>query len=262
MIQKPAQYAPSAAEAFEDLSVAEAYQHRPPYPKETFDILMNLVGSAPTSILDVGCGTDKLARPLAPLAGRVDAVDASLAMIEQGKQKPGGNHPNLRWIHSKIEDAMLEPPYSLITAGASLHWLDWNFVFPLFHELLVPDGYLAIVTANTYPGPWGLLSEAIDEYRTDGGYQPFNVLDELENHGLFNKVGQKTTKPVKFSQAVDAFIESYHSRSMFSKDRMGTDRAVEFKRAAQNELQQKYPRGMIEFDLTVDIVWGVPLSTI
>jgi len=128
MIEKPAQYAPEVAETFQDPSVVDAYQHRPPYPDETFDILANLIHSTPRRVLDVGCGRGEIARPLAALVEQVDAVDASLAMIEQGKQQPNGNHPHLRWIHSKVEDAELEPPYALITAGASLHWFDWDIV--------------------------------------------------------------------------------------------------------------------------------------
>jgi 2-polyprenyl-3-methyl-5-hydroxy-6-metoxy-1,4-benzoquinol methylase len=114
------------ARAFQDRSVAAAYRLRPPYPPETFEVLAGLLADGPRVALDVGCGDGAIARPLAPLVDRVDAVDASAAMIEAGKGLPGGGHPRLRWIIGRAEDAPLRPPYALVTAGSSLHWMDWG----------------------------------------------------------------------------------------------------------------------------------------
>ena len=41
-------------------------------------------------VLDAGCGPGDLARPLAPLVGRVDAVDLSPRMIAEGRSREGG----------------------------------------------------------------------------------------------------------------------------------------------------------------------------
>ena len=38
-------------------------------------------------------------------------------MIRAGKSLLNGNHPNLRWIHGRVEEAPLRPPYDMITAG-------------------------------------------------------------------------------------------------------------------------------------------------
>jgi len=51
-------------------------------------------------------------------------------MIEQGKQLPNGDHPQLRWICGKVEEVRLSPPYALITAGSSIHWMQWERAFP------------------------------------------------------------------------------------------------------------------------------------
>ncbi len=85
------------AEAFQDQSVVEAYRHRPPYPASTFDILTDLLSSPFTAVLDVGCGCGELARHLVERVERVDAVDFSHPMIEQGKQLPNGDHPRLHY---------------------------------------------------------------------------------------------------------------------------------------------------------------------
>lgn len=89
-----------------------------------FNVLVGLIAGEPRTVLDLGCGTGFIARPLAPRVDRVDAIDVSEAMIEEGKRLPGGDHPHLQWIVGRAEDVALHPPYALITAGDSLHWME------------------------------------------------------------------------------------------------------------------------------------------
>src|SRR5919108_3487382 len=129
---------------FKDQLIAEAYPARPPYPRDCIDLLASLAVDSPRTVLDVGCGTGDLARRLAPLVDRVDAVDFSSAMLARGRQLPGGAARNLRWIEAAVEQAPLEPPYALISAGESLHWMDWEVVLPRLAASLSPHGVLAI----------------------------------------------------------------------------------------------------------------------
>src|SRR6185436_20285760 len=110
MLPKPAGFGQQYASAFQESSVAAAYQHRPPYPPETFSVLASLIAGSPRSVLDVGCGTGVIARHLVESVDRVDAVDVSPAMIEQGKRAPHGDHPRLNWITGRAEEAPLAPP--------------------------------------------------------------------------------------------------------------------------------------------------------
>src|SRR5215217_4625956 len=98
MLPKPKHLGPEYGAQFQDQSVAVAYPRRPPYPAAIFDALAGLLPIASRAVLDVGCGTGDVARRLAPLVERVDAVDVSAAMIAQGRRQPGGDVPNLRWI--------------------------------------------------------------------------------------------------------------------------------------------------------------------
>lgn len=43
--------------------------------------------------------------------------------LEAGRWLAGGDAKNLRWIVGRAEDAPLNPPYDLTTAGESLHWM-------------------------------------------------------------------------------------------------------------------------------------------
>src|SRR5690349_4629062 len=109
MPDKPKQWNADYASIFQDQSVVAAYLYRPAYPPETFTFLANLI--SPTvgqrSVLDAGCGTGFIARPLAPLVDRVDAVDVSGAMIMAGQRLPGGDRSTIRWVAAPIEVAPL-----------------------------------------------------------------------------------------------------------------------------------------------------------
>ena len=88
MQPKPAFLGQQIASAFQEESVVEAYQQRPPYPTSVFDILGNLVSDEPYHVLDVGCGTGFIARRLVGRVTHIDAIDISPLMIEQGKRLP------------------------------------------------------------------------------------------------------------------------------------------------------------------------------
>ncbi len=259
MLQKPKHFSSEYAEQFKDQSVVEAYRFRPPYPSEVFDILAELVRDEARHVLDVGCGSGAIARYLADRVNSLDAVDFSHYMIETGKQLPNGDNPRLRWLQGRVEDVRLNPPYDLITAGESLHWMDWNIVLPRFHELLAPGAYLAIIEPRTQPDPWTLLHEIILHYRTNKDkWQAYNMLEELEHHGLFQKAGEKVTAPVAFTQSIDDYIESYHSRNGFSRERMSTEQATAFDHEAREALLRTYNDGIIPLRVATSIVWGIP----
>ena len=105
MNEPPAFLRPEVAATFKDRAVVASYRHRPPYPPQTFDILAGLITDEPRNVLDLGCGTGFVARPLAPLVDRIDALDVSPTMIEAGKRLPGGDHARLTWIVGRAGDA-------------------------------------------------------------------------------------------------------------------------------------------------------------
>lgn len=175
MLPKPPNWGPQYGATFSEQSVADAYPNRPPYPEEVFDVLEGLAVDLPRAVLDVGCGTGDIARPLTPRVDRVDAVDISRAMIERGRQLPGGDVPNLAWLHGSVETVLLAAPYALITAGESLHWLVWEAVFPLFVRALTTRGVLAIIT-RAWDRPAALrerLRPILQQYATNREYQPY-----------------------------------------------------------------------------------------
>jgi len=191
-------------------------------------------------------------------------------MIETGKRLPNGDHPRLRWLYGAVEDVALDPPYGLVTAAASLHWMDWSIVLPRFKEVLVPGGYLAlvdqstlIVDQNVLPEPYYIvLREIIPQYSTNKDFEPYDLIEELEKRGLFQKVGEKTTAPVPFEQSIDDYIESFHSRNGFSRERMTPEQAVAFDQEARRILLKSHADGVMSLQVVGSVIWGLPMGSV
>src|SRR5262249_13012216 len=158
-----------------------------------------------------------LARPLVRRVDRLDAIDMSPTMIEEGKRLPGGDDPRLRWVVGRIEEVPLDPPYALVTAGDALVWMDWDVLLPRLADVLNPSGLLAKITVELRT-PSGLdafgqgLRALRERYiRTPwrpGNLGGFDLSDELQRRGLFREVGRATTDVVPFRQPADDFVRS------------------------------------------------------
>lgn len=246
---------------FQEQGVVDRYHLRGAYPPETFTILNSLIVDEPRVTLDVGCGPGNIARPLARFVERVDAMDISAPMLARGKTLPGGDAPNIRWLQGRAEEMATEEPYALITAGASLHWMDWDSVMPRFARELTPRGALAILHLPDQPHPWSDgYREIARRFTTNPTYAPFDLLGELERRHLFQRLGETTTAPVAVHQSVEDFIAGQHGRSNFSLEAMTTAQASQFD-AALRELLTPFARdGALILSVVAGIAWGRPLN--
>jgi SAM-dependent methyltransferase len=259
MQPKPAHLGEVYAAQFSDASVVAAYRERPPYPAATFPMLAGLIASTPRFVLDVGCGTGDIARGLVPFVDRIDAVDRSEPMIDLGRSLPTGDDPRLRWIVGQVESVELSPPYALVTAGESLHWMDWAIVLPRFAEVLAPGGVLAMVGRQNAPEPWSAaLGAIIDRYSTNREYQPYDLTEELTRRGLFTVQGTQTTPPDLVRQPIANYVESFHSRNGFSRDRMTPEQAAGFDEEVTRLVTPFAPDGVIELQVSTRIIYGLP----
>jgi SAM-dependent methyltransferase len=264
MEPKPAQWGPEHAGTFAEPGVAEAYRHRPMYPPATFTILCDLLApGVPARVLDAGCGTGFVARPLAPLVEQVDAVDIAPAMVAEGRRSPGGDHPRIRWFASPIESFAGEPPYALVAAGASLHWMDWEVALPRFASWLAAGGMLALVGDLTEGVAWGTeIGPLIARYSLNRDFRPYTtrtIVEELERRGLFRLLGARTTAYSPFQQRIESYIEAFHARNGLARARMGPA-AEALDRELRAVLQRHCPDGVVRLQVAAEVLWGRPIG--
>ena len=259
---KPRQYWNDYASRFKDRSLAETYELRPPYPAETYKILLNLLGESRRKVLDAGCGPGKIARLLVNHVDGVDAVDFSEEMIRVGKSLVNGDHPNLRWIVGPVEEVQMYPPYGMVTAGASIHWMEWDVVFPRFKEMLTTDGFLVIIDGDRpVEAPWHDAElSLIHKYSTNRHHESIDLIQELVDRGHLYLLGDKRTTPVRFSQSLRDYVQSFHSRESMSKEHMGAENVKAFDAELSHILSDFVDdEGFLSFQLEARVTWGKPL---
>ncbi len=261
MIKRPESHGEQYVARFQDQSVVDRYHLRPTYPPETFEILNELIVDEPHAVLDVGCGPGNVARHLAEYVERIDAVDMSFPMLERARTLPGGDSPKIRWLHGRAEDVELQPPYALVTAGESLHWMDWGVVLPRFARLLTPHGVLAIVYIVDQPVPWreGYL-QIVRRFTNNPTYVPFDMIAEFEKYQLFQKLGEHKTAPVSLRQTVEDYIAAQHARSNLSLETMTAEQAAQFDMEMQVLLRPFAQDGLLTLSVVGGMTWGKPFS--
>jgi SAM-dependent methyltransferase len=92
--------------------------------------------------LDVACGTGQSARPLADIAGSVDAIDCSPEMIAQADPHNGVTYHLAPAEHLPFEDSA----FDLITVGLAFHWFDQIRFLNEARRVLKPNAWLVIYT--------------------------------------------------------------------------------------------------------------------
>ncbi len=259
MILRAPQFNDEHARRWHDADAAECYQYRLPYPVDTFDLLVGLIVDGPRAVLDLGCGTGEIARVLAPRVARVDAVDFAAEMVAVGKRRPGGGAANIRWQVAKGEEAELEAPYSLVTGGQSLHWMNWEVLMPRLAGALTPGGMLAVVGPNEVDPlpPWDAeLKTIIPRYSTAKNYVPFDMIPAWESAGLFREVGMVRTGPVAFEQTVAEYIAAFHANSTLTRAHID---AEGFDAEVRTVVAPHCPDGVVRLTVRSQVLWGKPV---
>jgi len=256
----------SRGRRFSEVRMAENYRFRPPYPTEVYTTLLELMRGHPRTLLDAGCGTGKITLELIDQLDRADAVDPSDAMLRVARSSPAAASSKIRWIHAAIEDAPLDPPYGLIVAASSIHWMDHDRTLPRFADALADGPMLAVLDGDApVDAPWEREETAfmIDFVAALEGQRPSwwkttrEILAEpVLVHPRFESFGRRITAPVSFSQSATDYLRCQHSRATWSEDQLGAKASAEFD-AAMTVILNRYTRdGMLTFNVQTRIEWG------
>ena len=254
------------AQAFEDEDVARCYVHRPPYPDELFDKLID-ISPAHSAALDLGCGTGKIAHGLASSFSRICAVDPSEAMLSIAKSLLRDSPSNITWLNETAESADFEgQPFDLVVAGSSIHWMDQATVFPRLseavntkHTFAVVDGDAAYQPSwkdeyNDFTTHWMARLKQMgrfDERAQFGSWQEFK-----NRHRRFLDVSDETeiiSQPL--FQTVEDYILCEHSRDTWAKSKLGS-LSEEFDQELTSVLRPYAKDGLLTFRMRTRLAWG------
>jgi len=258
---KPPHLAAEYGAQFADASVAAAYAKRPPYPDEVFDVLISLLPSGEQRVLELGCGSGDLTLRLAQRVDHIDALEPSTAMLEIARARMPAGPANVRWLQTTAEAFKPEGTYSLVVAAESLHWMEWSTVLGTVDRALDERGVLAIVTERRSSElPWiERARELIARHSTNREYRAYDLIAELHQRGLFRERGRHECTQPSFVQSADDYVESFHSRNGFSRERMSAESARAFDAALRDLVLAHAPDGVVTAAITATVVWGRPV---
>jgi SAM-dependent methyltransferase len=123
-------------------------RYRPGYPAAVFERMRAAFGlDGRGRLLDLGCGTGELARPLHADFEDVVGVDTSPEMIaEARRQSEQAGIANIRWLCMPAEDISDQlSRIRLVTLGNSFHWMRQDEVLGKVYDLLEPGGGVAVL---------------------------------------------------------------------------------------------------------------------
>jgi SAM-dependent methyltransferase len=259
--EKPLHLAPEYAVQFEDRSIVKAYAARPPYPATLFAKLGALLPTVPANALELGCGTGDLTFDLSPYVAELVAIEPSFEMLSAALKRHASVPRNVRFVLASAEKFEPRERFSLVVTAESLHWMDWALVLPKIARWLSEDGLLAIVTARSFSGhAWEQeLRALIARSSTNQDYRAYDLIAELTQRGLFDEQGrERFAEP--FSQSVAAYVESFHSRNGFSRERMGEQAALAFDQDVRALLGRHGVTDSVSGETSATLVWGRPLA--
>ncbi|MGH7781199.1 MAG: class I SAM-dependent methyltransferase [Candidatus Binataceae bacterium] len=251
---------------FASRRVAENYLFRPPYPPEVYSTLLGLIAVKSNTVLDAGCGTGKITLGLVDHADRIDAVDPSDEMLRIARSLPQSDSPKIRWIRSTMEEAPIDPPYGLIVAGLSIHWMKLERVLPRFASALADGALLAVLDGDApVAAPWEhneisfemSFLEKIDHRPQDRWRTIRERLEEpILVHPAFQPAGHKVTAPSQIVQSVEDYLRCQHSRASWSENHLGAEASREFDARMAELLNPHAVNGMLKFAVQTRIEWG------
>jgi SAM-dependent methyltransferase len=142
--------------SYTDPRLAAVYDPLNPSAQDTA-FYLDLAGTKPKTILDMGCGTGLLAAALAGRGHSVTGADPAHAMLAIARQRPNGE--KVRWVETDAASLDLDTRFDLIVMTGHVFqvFLEDDAIRAALANLrrhLAPQGRLAFETRNPAVREW------------------------------------------------------------------------------------------------------------
>jgi len=248
---------------FDDVDVARCYAHRAPYAPPLYDFLLTLVPGRARA-LDLGCGPGKIAHDLAPYFQTVEALDPAAPMIAVGRER-NPDTTNIEWITARAEEGIGTGPYDLVTAGASLHWMQHAVVFPKLAAHLAPGGIVAVLNGDdAFEPPWQAeYTEFLRRWLARFGrtLAPAAFKAELDTYKPWLDIAGERDFIFEHTETIAGYIACQHSRATWTRAVMGEKLAHEFDEDLALMLAPFTRAGRLHFNVKSNLIWGTPRTS-
>jgi len=221
---------PSSEGAFDKAQFYRRY--RPPLPSALLNDILARVRTG--ALLDLGCGTGRVAVALAGHFREVVAVDPDAEMIEEGRKNGfEARASNITW-HLACAEEFTAPlrRFDLITIGDAFHRLDQNRVLSKSKHWLTKSAGIAILQSrDSLNGtePWHrVVAEIVEQWSGAPPYEPASPQDyetALRRHDFTEVETVRFVEQHVWSAA--SVVGNLHSTGYCSKSVLG-DRSEEF----------------------------------
>jgi SAM-dependent methyltransferase len=158
---------------------------RPGYPELLIEAIAGQSAlHADERILEIGCGTGQLTRPLAQRGYTITAIEIGEGLSRLAARNLA-QFPNVTVIHADFERWGAEPgAYDWVACAQAFHWIDPEIGYLKAHEALRPEGRLALIW-KLFPASDAPVYRALaDVYRT---HAP-QLGEATERHGLSQRI--------------------------------------------------------------------------
>jgi len=141
---------------FRNPRLVAVYDAECPWSRED-DFFLSIVNERPASrVLDLGCGSGRLALGMAEAGHRVTGVDPARASLDAARVKPGAER--VRWIEGTSADlSPAELDAAVMTSHVAQLFVDdadWSRVLRDLSRALVPGGRLAFDARDPSARAW------------------------------------------------------------------------------------------------------------
>ncbi len=126
--------------------VADLYDSiRPGYPTEIIDIIASSVGPSARRILEIGCGTGQITRPLADHGYSITALEPGDALAALARRKFKA-YPTVDIVETSFEAwPGQQASFDLVVSAQAFHWIEPDYGCAKSAAVLKPGGEIALV---------------------------------------------------------------------------------------------------------------------